>query len=121
MGSGPMRHDWQARKIDDWLLAVLRFAITLNDADKALVLALADDMDRLGVNAARPAFDFFLRASIDLCDAIVAREDPDSTAVLLRHLQRIEEPRLRRAVAAAFDLRGPVPIRRRSPPVRFPG
>jgi hypothetical protein len=101
VNSRPARQEWQARKVEDWLLAILRFAITLDDADRALVLALADDMDRLGARTARPAFGFFERASIDVCHAVTAREDPRALRVLRRHLARIEEPRLKRAFKAA--------------------
>jgi hypothetical protein len=104
IGDSPLPQNWQARKVDDWLLAVLRFAITLNEADRVAVLALADEMDRLGFVAERPAFGFFLRASTALCRAIVAKDDPSRAPVLRRHLARIKEPRLKRAFAAALDL-----------------
>ena len=104
MDSEPIRSEWQASKVEDWLLAILRFAITLNDADRSLVRALADDMDRLGAGSTRPAFGFFERTSIDLCRAIAARNDPNSLPVLRRHFSRIDEPKLKGAFAAVMDL-----------------
>ncbi|MGZ5811960.1 MAG: hypothetical protein ACXWKA_20120 [Xanthobacteraceae bacterium] len=104
MDSAPMRSEWQARKVEDWLLAILRFAITLNDTDLSLVRVLADDMDRLGVVSARTAFGFFERTSIELCRAIAARNDPNSLPVLRRHLARIDDPRLRRAFVAVTEI-----------------
>ena len=58
--------------IDDWLLAVLRFAVTRDEADRSAVLVLAEAMDRSGASPARPSsFEFFRRSSIELCRAIV--------------------------------------------------
>jgi len=39
------RDEW----VRNWLLAILRFAVTLQQADRAGVLAMAKDMDRRGV------------------------------------------------------------------------
>ena len=36
------------RAVEEWLLSVLRFAITLDEVDRAAVLAAAADMDRRG-------------------------------------------------------------------------
>jgi hypothetical protein len=61
---------WHDRKIRNWLLAILRFSLTLDSQDSADVLAMADEIDRLGFTSLKPEFSFFLRTSMELCDAI---------------------------------------------------
>ena len=89
--------------VRDWLLAILRFAVTLEQADRAVVLAIAKEMDRRGVGVASTAFAFFARTSNELCDAIADRDDPKRVATLRRHLGRIDDRRLRRALEAAIE------------------
>jgi hypothetical protein len=97
--------DVSARKarVRDWLLAILRFAVTLEPADRTAVLAMAMDMDRSELNVASTAFAFFARTSTGFCRAITDQDDPERAATLSRHLRRIEDSRLRRAIAAAID------------------
>jgi hypothetical protein len=97
----PARNDWLDRKVRDWLLAVLRFAMTVEEADRFNVLAMAEDMDRLGYWPARSPFGFFSNTSTELCRALAKLDDPDSLGVLRRHLNRIDDARIRRAMAAA--------------------
>jgi hypothetical protein len=96
---------WRAKKVKDWLLAILRFAVTLEQADKSAVLAIADEMDRSGFCVNKTAFTFFGRTSSALCRAIADQDDPQRLSVLRRHISRIDDHRLRRALAAAIDLR----------------
>jgi hypothetical protein len=98
------RTGWQAKKVQDWLLAIVRFAITLEPADRQTVLAIAQEMDGLGFLPGRSSFSYFVRTSTDLWRAIADREDPSRTAVLRRHLSAIGDRRLRQATAAAIDL-----------------
>ena len=42
--TGNERH---ARAVRDWQLAILRFAVTLDDADRSAVLAIAREIDDL--------------------------------------------------------------------------
>jgi hypothetical protein len=93
----------QDKWVRDWLLAILRFAMTLEQADRAVVLAMAKDMDRSGLRVASTAFGFFARTSTEFCDAIADRHDPERAATLSRHLRRIEDRRLRRVLAVAID------------------
>jgi hypothetical protein len=86
------------------LLAILRFAVTLEQTDRAAVLAMAEKMDQLGWYANATAFAFFIRTSTELCDAIADRDDPKRIAVFRRHLKRIEDRRLRRALEAALHI-----------------
>jgi hypothetical protein len=94
------REERRTKKVNDWLLATLRFAVTLEQTDRAIVLAIAKDMDRSGLHAT--AFAFFVRTSTELCNAIADRNDPRRVATLSRHLRRIDDHRLRRALEAAI-------------------
>lgn len=85
--------------IRDWLLAVLRFAVTLEEADRAAVLSAAAAMDRCGSSE----FSFFVKTSTELCAAIADKNDPRRNAVIKRHIARIDDRRLRRAFEAAID------------------
>jgi hypothetical protein len=91
----------RTQKLNDWLLAILRFAVTLEQIDRATVLAIAKDMDRAGSSVGSIAFAFFARTSTELCNAIADRNDPRRVATLSRHLRRIDDYRLRRALEAA--------------------
>ena len=51
------------RAIREWLLAILRFAITLEPAERAKVLVIARELDQLGQDSAAKAFAFFTRRS----------------------------------------------------------
>lgn len=92
-----------ARKVREWLLAILRFAVTLDQADLAAVQAIAIEMDRLGTRPDTTKFAFFAKSSDEFCHAIVNKDDPTSVARLRRHFARIDDPRLRRALEAAVD------------------
>ena len=62
------RHD---KALCAWQLALLRFAITMDNADRLAVLAIAAELDAAGTRpSARPAFKFFYNASTELCHAI---------------------------------------------------
>src|SRR5882762_6308938 len=99
-----VRDEWLAKKIRDWLLAVLRFALTLEESDKQSILAMAEDMDRLGAWPGRAPFGFFLRTSADLCRAVAYKDDPNRITVIRRWLMTIDDRRLRQATAVAVDL-----------------
>jgi hypothetical protein len=93
-----------AKKVNDWLLALLRYAVTLHDADKSAVLLIAEEIDKLGSRVEnRSAFKFFRRTSTKLCSAIVDKRNPKRSAVLHLHLKRINDGRLRRAFGAAIE------------------
>jgi hypothetical protein len=92
---------WPSTKVRDWLLAVLRYALTLEQADRDAVLATARALDHCGGVAV--SFSFFAKTSVELCDAIADNNDPNRSAILKRHLARIEDHRLRRAFEAAVD------------------
>ena len=94
----------RTKKVRDWLLAILRYAVTLHDADRSAVLVIAEEIDKLGSHAEEPpAFKFFRRTSIELCSAISDAQNSKKSAVLHLHLKRIDDGRLRRAFEAAID------------------
>ena len=95
--------DWAARQVREWLLLLLRFAITTDPKDLSVTLALADEIDARGLEWRPSAPSFFRRTSNDVCKAITALDDPKRTAILKRHLARIDDPALRRAFRAAVN------------------
>ena len=100
----------EAATLRAWLLALLRFAVTLDGADRIAALAAAVELDRPGAAQARvPTHRFFHRASVTLCAAVLSPDLPESEAALQMHLERISDPRLQRAFAAAVDLKVPKP------------
>src|SRR5450631_4790298 len=92
--------EWHARTLRAWQLAFLRFAVTLDNADRLAVLAIAAEMDGLDpLQDGRLSFGFFRRTSAELCAAILQPNEHSST--LLR--QYLEDERLGRAFAAAIE------------------
>jgi hypothetical protein len=100
VGSDALRE----RKIRNWLLLLLRFAVTRESADRMAALAAADELDVFEAEGRTAAPSFFNRTSRQVCEAILAPGDQHSQEVLRRHAGRIDDPRLRRAFQAAVDL-----------------
>jgi hypothetical protein len=78
------------------------------------VLRIAHEIDRLDPRHDGSAdFEFFRRTSLELCVAILQPSERGS-AVLQQYLARIEDDRLKRAIAAAVDAGQPTvaPARR---------
>nr|QIG97055.1 hypothetical protein G6P99_34735 [Bradyrhizobium sp. 6(2017)] len=90
----------QGKLLCAWQLAVLRFTVTLDDADRMHVLAVAGELDRLD-GAAAGSFHFFRRTTAELCRAITGH-DADAETVVRRFQMQIDNPRLRRAFEAAI-------------------
>jgi hypothetical protein len=86
-------------RLEDWLFAILRFAVTRTGSDRAAVLGLAELLD--GSNASAHGFSFFARSSAEICAAIADEDAPDRDAILRRFAARLQEPRLRVAFTAA--------------------
>lgn len=95
-----------SQRIQQWLLAILRFAITLEEDDRLAVLAVAAEMDCAG--SAGSGFTFFTRTSVKICDAIIAKNSREAIAILRVFLRKIEHPPLRRAFEAVLEIK-PVP------------
>ena len=103
MNSNVPKTEWNAKTVRTWQLAILRFAATLDNADRLAVMAIASEIDRLGPrHNAKPDFSFFRRTSAELCAAIL--QPNELTGALLRqYLARIDDDRLKRVFAAAID------------------
>src|ERR1700750_1224464 len=95
-----------------WQLSILRFAVTLDDSDRLNVLALAAEVDRLGRQHPEDSLHFFRRTSAGLCAAILGERD-DANGIMMRFHEAIDDPRLKRAFAAATALAQtpPVPVK----------
>ncbi len=99
---------WYAKTLRAWQLAILRFAVTLDNADRLAVLAIAREIDRLDPRQDdNGEFAFFRRTSTELCAAIQEPGEPAS-AVLRQYLERIDDDRLKRVFAAAIEADQPV-------------
>ena len=95
--------EWNARTLRAWQLAILRFAVTLDNADRLAVMAIANEIDRLGVqHDGKPDFSFFRRSSAELCAAIL-RPNELTPTVLRQYLARIDDDRLKRVFAATIE------------------
>ena len=102
--------DWLAGRIREWLLLLLRFAITCDPADKAAALAMANEIDALGQRRHVWAPSFFRRTTEEVCKAIIAPDDPRRISVLKKHIARIDDPRLRRAFHAVVNIEQRLPF-----------
>ena len=95
--------EWFAGTLRAWHLAILRFAVTLDNADRLAVLRIAREIDGLYPRQDGSAdFEFFRRTSTELCAAI-GQPNERASAVLQHYLARIDDARLKRAFAAAID------------------
>ncbi|WP_051334547.1 hypothetical protein [Bradyrhizobium sp. Ai1a-2] len=96
--------EWHGRLLRAWQLALLRFAVTLDNADRLNVMAVAAEIDRGGRRYEEQAnFSFFRKISADLCSSILQQNDA-ADAILRQYLERIEDPRLKRAFASAVEI-----------------
>jgi hypothetical protein len=95
--------EWHAKTLRSWQLAILRFAVTLDNADRLAVMAIAGEIDRLGPqHDSKPDFSFFRRTSAELCAAILRPSELTST-LLRQYLARIDDDRLKRVFAATIE------------------
>lgn len=100
-------HDaWLSDKVSAWCFAILRFAVTLDQRDRRAAIAMAEDMDRRACEPWQRPFNFFLRTTSGVCDAVTNVNDPHRSAILQRYLKAVDHPRLREVMAAAFALDG---------------
>ncbi|MEA2796549.1 MAG: hypothetical protein QOI87_3929 [Bradyrhizobium sp.] len=95
--------EWRAKTLRAWQLAILRFAVTLDNADRLAVIAIAGEIDRLGPQRdSKPDFSFFRRTSAELCAAILTPNELTPT-VLRQYLARIDDDRLKHVFAATIE------------------
>jgi hypothetical protein len=107
MNSSVHGKEWHARTLRAWHLAILRLAVTLDNADRLAVMAIANEIDRLGPEPdGKPGFDFFHRSSAGLCAAIL-QPDEFASAILRKYLARIDDDRLKRVFATAIGADAP--------------
>jgi hypothetical protein len=112
--------DQHTRLLRAWHLAILRFALTRDNADRLSVRAIANEIDKLGrQHQAREGFSFFRKTSTELCVAILRRQEDDAV-ILNRYLTQVDDAGLQRSLAAALDIPEPVsvsnPVRKRTGP-----
>ena len=110
--------EWYAGTLRAWHLAILRYAVTLDNADRLAVLRIAREIDGLNPQPDGSAdFEFFRRTSAELCKAIMQPNERGS-ALLQQYLARIGDDRLKRTLAAAIDAGQPAvaPVTRRARP-----
>jgi hypothetical protein len=100
-----------AYAVRQWLFALLRFALTLEPTDRALVIDLAAAMDGFSAPGVHAGFTFFVRTSIQICNAIGAKDHAQSTATLRGFLRNIDDLPLRRSFEAALAIKPPPPNR----------
>jgi hypothetical protein len=109
--------EWYAKTLRAWQLAILRFAVTLDNADRLAVLAIAREIDRLDPrHDGNPDFRFFHRTSAELCAAIL-RPNELNSMVLRQYLERIGDDRLKRVFAAAIEADQP-PVSPANKPIK---
>jgi len=96
--------NWREEKIREWLLLLLRFAITREAEDRSAAQIFAEELDAVGASRRLTAPGFFQRTSREICDAIQAVDNPQRARILRTHIARISEPRLRQAFSAALGL-----------------
>lgn len=93
----------QSEQIKNWLLMLLRFAVTRDNADRMSILKMARDIDHQNPALGDTSFSFFVRTSAKICDAIVAHCDSNRRATLIRYFNCIDDRRLRVALEAATE------------------
>jgi hypothetical protein len=93
--------------IKAWHLAILRFAVTMDNADRLSVFAIAAAIDRLGGSCdEKRQFGFFRKTSTELCASILQRNQT-ADATLRQYLVDINDNRLKRVFAAAIAIEQP--------------
>ena len=114
MSSSARAMEWYVGTLRAWHLAILRYAVTRDNADRLAVFRIAREIDSLEPRQdGRADFDFFRRTSAELCAAIL-QPNAGASANLQQYLARIDDYRLKRALAAAIDASEPamLPARR---------
>jgi hypothetical protein len=107
MTSRDGQNEWHAWMIRAWHLAILRFAVTLDNADRLGVFAIAAEIDRLGGSYdKKQQFGFFRKTSTELC-ASMLRRNQTADATLRRYLAAINDIRLKGVLTAAIAIEQP--------------
>src|SRR6266536_1306416 len=85
--------DWRASRIREWLLLLLRFAITCDPKDQAAVFAMADEIDALACRAAASA----AFAHPGGGESAYEEQQPDQSGEYRQHTDAAYHARLARA------------------------
>lgn len=93
----------EAQLIRNWLLTILRFAVTREDVDRMCVQEMARVMDGQNRASTKHSFCYFLRTSAAICNAVLADLGPDRQALLHHYLGHVADRRLRAALEAACE------------------
>jgi hypothetical protein len=92
------------RMLRAWHLAILRFAVSLDNVDQLYVIAIANQIDRLGrCHEDRPNFSFFRNTSSEILTAIL-RPGETAEAILRQYLAQVDDVRLKRALVGVFGI-----------------
>jgi hypothetical protein len=91
-----------------WQLALLRFAVTRDNADRLASFSIAVELDAPGPwTPARSGFSFFRQASNKLCHAMLDPQHESNRVTLQQHLDRMDDEHLKHALAAALGVDAP--------------
>jgi hypothetical protein len=104
-GAGADADDWRVRKLHDWLFLLLRFAISRDSKDAAAASGMAELLDSFGTHWKSSKPGFFLRTTIQICEAIPASDSQKRTELLERHIRWIEDEPMRRAFMAVVGFK----------------
>jgi hypothetical protein len=103
----------ETRRIREWLLGILRFAVTREECDRTALMFLAVEMDRLGASRTKSGFSYFNRTCTKLCDCVAARHDAGKLTELSLHIKKIEDAPLCQALRGALFAKRNKPMRPR--------
>ena len=92
------------RMLRAWHLAILRFAVSLDNVDRLNVAVIANQIDRLGRHHEdRSNFSFFRKTSSEITTAIL-QSDETAEAILRQYLAQVDDVRLKRALVGVFGI-----------------
>ena len=83
----PNNGEDRVRIVQPWLLALLRFAVTLDNNERLAVYAIAAEID--GRDTRSTGFSFFRKTSVELCNAIA---NPHLLSSLARRRDQASSP-----------------------------
>jgi hypothetical protein len=97
----------ELERIENWLLAILRFAITQDETDRIAMMAAAANMDRPGKHSTQSDFSFFVRTSKEISDLIAGNNSSAKIAALRQCVRETGNERLWRALEAVLEIARP--------------
>ena len=92
------------RMLRAWHLAILRYAVSLDKVDQLNVIAIANQIDKLGQHHEDSLnFSFFRKTSSEIITAIL-QPDETAEAILRQYLAQVDDVRLKRALLGVFGI-----------------